>query len=228
MTIDEPGYFERLARVEAGHWWSRAMWRLASDWLDEAIRGRRGLAALDVGCGAGLVADPPGGSPRDRPGRRPRARPRGASGWPGGIGGSRSSQGSALDLPFDDGSLRRGDLLRRLPAPARGRRPGRGVARSPGCSDRAAWRSSGRTRRGSGRGGRSGGSAYRLGELVEVLDGCGLERSAGLRMRTACPAWPRKSGAGSGSWRAGEVGRGGPILRAAGCGSTCRRRGSTG
>ena len=48
MTIDEPGYFERLARVEAGHWWSRAMWRLASDWLSRAIRGRR--RAGGAGC----------------------------------------------------------------------------------------------------------------------------------------------------------------------------------
>ena len=54
MTIDEPGYFERLACVEAGHWWSRAMWRLASGWLAGAIEGRSGLDALDVGCGAGL------------------------------------------------------------------------------------------------------------------------------------------------------------------------------
>ena len=46
MTIDEPGYFERLARVESGHWWSRAMWRLASGWLAGAIEGRRGLVAL--------------------------------------------------------------------------------------------------------------------------------------------------------------------------------------
>src|SRR5271156_4235620 len=54
MTIDEPGYFERLARVEAGHWWSRAMWRLASEWLGRGVEGRRGLIALGVGCGSGL------------------------------------------------------------------------------------------------------------------------------------------------------------------------------
>jgi SAM-dependent methyltransferase len=55
-TIDDPAYFDRLAEVEAAHWWSRGMWRLAACWLTGALRGRRGLSALDVGCGTGLVA----------------------------------------------------------------------------------------------------------------------------------------------------------------------------
>jgi SAM-dependent methyltransferase len=56
LTIDNPAYFDRLAEVEAGHWWSLGMWRLAAHWLAAALRGRRGLGALDAGCGAGLTA----------------------------------------------------------------------------------------------------------------------------------------------------------------------------
>lgn len=52
-TIGESIYFDRLAHVEAAHWWSASIWRLAAYWLDHALRGRRGLVALDVGCGAG-------------------------------------------------------------------------------------------------------------------------------------------------------------------------------
>lgn len=56
LTIDDPAYFARLAEVEVAHWWSRGMWRIAACWLAEASRGRRGLHALDVGCGTGLGA----------------------------------------------------------------------------------------------------------------------------------------------------------------------------
>src|SRR6185437_6542930 len=56
LTIDRAGYFDRLAEVESAHWWSLGMWRLAAHWLEAALRGRRGLAALDVGCGTGLTA----------------------------------------------------------------------------------------------------------------------------------------------------------------------------
>jgi SAM-dependent methyltransferase len=48
-------YFARLADVEATHWWSRGMWRLAAIWLDGVLNGRRGLRALDIGCGAGMT-----------------------------------------------------------------------------------------------------------------------------------------------------------------------------
>jgi SAM-dependent methyltransferase len=54
LTIHDPAYFTRLAEVERAHWWSLGMWRLASWWLTEALAGRRGLQALDVGCGTGL------------------------------------------------------------------------------------------------------------------------------------------------------------------------------
>src|SRR5438270_853490 len=37
------------------HWWSRGMWDLSEAWLDRALRDRRGLRALDLGCGAGLT-----------------------------------------------------------------------------------------------------------------------------------------------------------------------------
>jgi SAM-dependent methyltransferase len=53
LTIDDPVYFDHLARVETDHWWHAAMWRIASGWLDWSLRGRTGLVALDVGCGAG-------------------------------------------------------------------------------------------------------------------------------------------------------------------------------
>jgi SAM-dependent methyltransferase len=56
LTIDDPAYFERLAEVEAEHWWSQGMWRIAAWWLDAALHGRHGLHALDVGCGTGLTA----------------------------------------------------------------------------------------------------------------------------------------------------------------------------
>jgi len=56
VTLDDPvAYFDRLAAFEATHWWSAALWRVARAWLDATTRGRAGLDALDVGCGAGLT-----------------------------------------------------------------------------------------------------------------------------------------------------------------------------
>jgi SAM-dependent methyltransferase len=56
ITLDEPeAYFERLAAFEATHGWSAATWRVAAHWLDAKLRGRTGLDAIDVGCGAGLT-----------------------------------------------------------------------------------------------------------------------------------------------------------------------------
>jgi SAM-dependent methyltransferase len=56
LSIDDPAYFARLAEVETQHWWSRGMWRIAAWWLDAELGGRRGLHALDLGCGTGLGA----------------------------------------------------------------------------------------------------------------------------------------------------------------------------
>jgi SAM-dependent methyltransferase len=55
LTIENAAYFERLADVEARHWWSRGMWRIVTYWLDQALAGRAGLQALDIGCGAGVA-----------------------------------------------------------------------------------------------------------------------------------------------------------------------------
>jgi SAM-dependent methyltransferase len=173
MTIDEPGYFERLARVEAGHWWSRAMWRLASDWLAGAIRDRRGLDALDIGCGAGL-------SLIRLAGHREIGRVVGLEPDPGALRlarlhrGFEVIRGSALELPFEDESFDVAtcfDVLQHLPDGgdqvasaeiARVLRPG-GVAVVRSNSS------------GFGPGRNQGGSAYRLGELVEVLNDAGLK-----------------------------------------------------
>jgi SAM-dependent methyltransferase len=56
LTIDNPAYFRQLADIEQRHWWSLGMWRLASEWLNEALAGRRDLLAMDVGCGTGETA----------------------------------------------------------------------------------------------------------------------------------------------------------------------------
>ncbi len=173
MTIDESGYFEQLARVEAAHWWSRAMWRLASEWLGDAIRGRTGLSALDVGCGSGLslirlaghreIATITGLEP-DPTALRLAARHRDFD----------LIEGSALDLPFDDESfdvVTCFDVLQHL--------PGRG--------DLAAAREIARVLKpggvvvvrsnsaGFGRGISKGGTAYRLGELVKVISNADLK-----------------------------------------------------
>ena len=173
MTIDEPGYFERLARVEAGHWWSRAMWRVASDWLDGSIRGRRGLAALDVGCGAGL-------SLIRLAGHREIARVVGLEPDPGALRLARRHrgfdvlEGSALALPFEGACLdivTCFDVLQHLPEGgdriaaseiARVLRPGGVLVLRSNSA-------------GFGRGRSSGGSAYRLGEIVDLLTGAGLK-----------------------------------------------------
>lgn len=172
MTIDEPGYFERLARVESAHWWSRAMWRLASGWLVGAIAGRRGLVALDVGCGAGL-------SLVRLMAHREIGRIVGLEPDPGALRLARRHrgftilQGSALDLPFDPESfdvVTCFDVFQHLPE--RGDRLAASeIARVLRGGGVAVVRSNSA---GFGPGRASGGSAYRLGELVEVLEGSGL------------------------------------------------------
>lgn len=172
MTIDEPGYFERLARFESGHWWSRAMWRLASGWLEEATRGRSGLVALDIGCGAGL-------SMVRLIGHREVARVVGLEPDPGAIRLARRhrgfdlARGSALALPFGGGSFDVAtcfDVLQHLP-PGEDRRAASEIARVLRPGGVAVVRSNSAGLR-PGRD--SGGSAYRLAELVEVLEGAGL------------------------------------------------------
>jgi SAM-dependent methyltransferase len=175
MTIDEPGYFERLARVEAGHWWSRAMWRLASDWLSTAIRGSRGLAALDVGCGAGL-------SLIRLAGLREVGRVVGLEPDPGALRlarrhrGFEVSEGSALELPFEDQSfdvVTCFDVFQHLPEGG-DRVASSEIARVLRAGGVVVVRSNS-AGFGSGRG--SGGSAYRIGELADVLTGAGLKVS---------------------------------------------------
>lgn len=53
LERDEAAYFDLLHRAESAHWWSIAMARIATLWLDRVLRGRAGLRALDIGCGAG-------------------------------------------------------------------------------------------------------------------------------------------------------------------------------
>ncbi len=177
MTIDEPGYFERLARVESGHWWSRSMWRLASGWLGGAIRGRRGLSALDVGCGAGLslvrlmgfreVSRVVGLEP-DAGALRLARRHRGFEVFPG----------SALELPFKDENfdvVTCFDVLQHLPEGG-DVQAAREIARVLRPGGVAVVRSNSA---GFGPGRSNGGTAYRLGEVVEVLT------SANLKVRRA-------------------------------------------
>ena len=172
MTIDEPGYFERLARAEAGHWWPRAMWRLASSWLGEEIRGRRGLEALDVGCGAGL-------SLIRLAGLREVGRVVGLEPDPAALRlarwhrGLESIEGSVLDLPFKNHGfdiVTCFDVLQHL-ADGGDVVAAREIARVLRPGGVVVIRSNSA---GFGPGLRSGGSAYRLGELVEVLEGAGL------------------------------------------------------
>lgn len=102
-TIDDPAYFARLAEVEASHWWSLGMWRLASSWLGTALDGRTNLRALDVGCGTGLTV------------ARLAARPEiaqvvGLDPSPVALALARSRgvalvRGEARDLPFPSGSF---------------------------------------------------------------------------------------------------------------------------
>jgi len=166
-TIDEPAYFDRLAEVEARHWWARGMWRLASYWLDEALRGRAGLRALDLGCGAGMtlvrllqraeIAEAVGLDPEPhalRWSRRRHDRP--------------LILGDALRLPIASRSfdvLTCFDVVQHLPTGSMGRAAVeiRRVLRPGGA---AVVRSNGR--------GLSGGGALRLAELTGPLEAAGL------------------------------------------------------
>ena len=172
MTIDEPGYFERLARVEAGHWWSRAMWRLASEWLGRAIEGRRGLIALDIGCGAGL-------SLIRLAGHREVHRVIGLEPDEGALRLARRHRGfelirgSATDLPLVDefaDIVTCFDVLQHLPDGG-DRTASAEIARVLRPGGVAIVRSNSA---GFGPGRASGRAAYRIGELVGMIEGSGL------------------------------------------------------
>ncbi len=104
VTLDDPtAYFERLAAFEATHWWSAALWRIAGYWLDATLRGRNGLDAVDVGCGAGGTLDRLAGRPEI--GSVVGIDPSGdAIGYARGRG-HRVVEASALALPFGSGSF---------------------------------------------------------------------------------------------------------------------------
>lgn len=172
LTIEQPAYFDRLAEVEAAHWWSLGMWRLGAHWLDAALRGRQGLAALDVGCGTGqtalrLACRPEIGSVVGLdPSAEALAHARRRHAFP-------LVRGSALDLPFgqskfdvvtcfdvlqhlpQDGDRRAADELHRVLAPG-------GVALVR--SNAQAWTSVSPAVEGG----------YRLGDLVKVFEVSGF------------------------------------------------------
>jgi SAM-dependent methyltransferase len=173
VTIDNPAYFDRLAAIEAAHWWSLGMWRLASRWLDGALRGRRGLDALDAGCGTGLTAA--------RLSRRPEiATVVGLDPSPDALRHARATHdlplvlGSVLDLPFASESvdvITCFDVLQHLPRGGDRRAASelRRVLRPGGVavvrSNAIGWSSE------------LGGDAprcYRLGALVDVFERAGF------------------------------------------------------
>jgi SAM-dependent methyltransferase len=173
LDVDDRAYFERLADVEERHWWSRAMWRIASFWLDAAIGDRSGLLALDVGCGAGLSA-------RRLLDRREVAEVVGLDPSPEALRHARRFPsiaffaGSALDLPFEDASfdlVTCFDVLQHIPLGG-DRRASREIARVLRPGGIVLIRTNGRGFRGDD-------SCYRVDGLREIVD------RAGLRVRRA-------------------------------------------
>lgn len=168
LTIDQPAYFDRLADVDARHWWSIGLWRLASYWLDRALAGRAGVQALDVGCGTGLTAV--------RLARRPGvAGVVGLDPSPDALAHARRRhglplvRGSALTLPFADGRfdlVTCFDVWQHL--------PDGGDRRAAGELRRVLAPGGVALVRSNGRGWSRDGSAYRLGGLVGLLEGAGL------------------------------------------------------
>jgi SAM-dependent methyltransferase len=172
LTIEQPAYFDRLAEVEAAHWWSRGMWRLGAHWLDAAVRGRRGLSALDVGCGTGQTAL--------RLARRPEI------GSVVGLDPSAEAlaharrrhdlplvRGSALDLPFEDSSfdvVTCFDVLQHLP-PGGDRRAAAELRRVLGPGGVALVRANAQGWAAASSAAEGG---YRLGDLVAVFEASGF------------------------------------------------------
>ncbi len=180
VTIDHPAYFDRLAEVEAAHWWSWGMWRIAAHFLNISVSDRRGLRALDIGCGTGLTAV--------RLARRPEIDfVIGLDASPAALDHARRRHdlplvlGSALDLPFEDCSfdlVTCFDVLQHLPAGGdlRAASELHRVLRPSGValirSNAVGWDS----RR------PAGAVCYRLNELLQVL------WSGGFRIRRATHA----------------------------------------
>ncbi|HEU5115425.1 MAG TPA: class I SAM-dependent methyltransferase [Isosphaeraceae bacterium] len=103
LTLENPAYFDRLAEAESSHWWSVGLWALATYWLNQALRGRSGLHALDVGCGAG-------GTLRRLSARKEISRVVGVDPSPAALRLARAQgkhvlSGDATALPFRDGSF---------------------------------------------------------------------------------------------------------------------------
>jgi SAM-dependent methyltransferase len=173
LRIDDPAYFDRLADVEARHWWALGLWRLAAYWLDAALAGRSGLRALDVGCGTGLTAARLAARPEVREAvgldPSPVALAIAARCHAGPL-----VRGSALALPFEAGEfdvLTCFDVLQHLPP---------GGDRAAAVELRRVLRPGGLALvRSNGRGLSGGGSAYRLADLTRLL------RAAGLHVRRA-------------------------------------------
>lgn len=172
LTLEQPAYFDRLAEVEAAHWWALGMWRLGAHWLDAALRGRQGLAALDVGCGTGqtalrLACRPEIGSVVGLdPSREALAHARQRHAFP-------LVRGSALDLPFDDSKfdvVTCFDVLQHLPQGGDRRAAGelRRVLNPGGVAlvraNAQAWTSTFP----------AVGGGYRLGDLVQVFESAGF------------------------------------------------------
>lgn len=231
-TIDDPAYFDRLAAVEAGHWWALGMWRLAAYWLDSALAGRVGLRALDLGCGTGGTAV--------RLERRPEITSVvGLDPSPEALGHARRrhgfplARGSALALPFAAGRfdvVTCFDVFQHLD-PGGDRRAAREIRRVLAPGGVAVVRANGRGFSGDA-------AAYRLRDLVGVLAGSGLKvvrasyanglpalaqecrgrlvrsgppghpAGGGLQIRVPHPAVNRAMGgvAGAEAWLAGRVG----------------------
>jgi SAM-dependent methyltransferase len=168
LTRDVEAYFDRLADVETRHWWALGMWRLAEHWLDATDRGRAGLRALDIGCGAGGVLA--------------RLAARRSVGFVVGIDPSPEAlhraktrvtrplvRGSALDLPIDDGAfdlVTCFDVLQHLP-PGREARAAREIRRVLAPGGRALIRT-------NGRGWTGDDSTYRLVDLAGLVESTGL------------------------------------------------------
>lgn len=168
LSIDDPAYFDRLADVEARHWWSIGVWQMGAYWLDSALEGRSGLKVLDVGCGTGQtvlrlasrdeIQDVIGLDPNPHALRHARTR----HAFP-------LVQGSALELPFEADSLDLVtcfDVLQHL-------EPGHDMTATLEIA--RVLKPGGLTLiRTNGRGWSGDASTYRLDSLIAMIEGSGL------------------------------------------------------